>query len=45
MVFRKSTRNRNKKTEVIMNKSVYAGLSILDFSKAAMYGYWYEYAN
>ena len=45
MVFQKSTDSGNKKIEVITNKSVYVGLSVLDFSKAAMYEYWYEYAN
>ena len=45
MVFQKSTDSGNEKLEVIMNKSVYVGLSVLDFSKAAMYEYWYEYAN
>ena len=32
-----------KKTQVIMNKLVYLGLSRLDTSKAEMYEFWYDY--
>ena len=32
-----------KKTKVIMNKSVYLGMSILDISKTFMYKFWYDY--
>ena len=32
-----------KKTQVIMNKLVYLGLSRLDISKAEMYEFWYDY--
>ena len=32
-----------KKTQVIMNKLVYLGLSILDISKAEMCEFWYDY--
>ena len=28
-----------------MNRSVYLLLSILDISKIAMYGYWYDYTK
>ena len=30
-----------KKTEILMNKPVYLGLSILELSKALMYEFWY----
>ena len=32
-----------KKTQIIMNKPVYLGLSILDISKTKMYDFWYNY--
>ena len=32
-----------KKTKVIMNKSVYLGMSILDISKTFIYKFWYDY--
>ena len=32
-----------KKPEVYMNKSVYLGQAILDFSKMLMYEFWYDY--
>ena len=32
-----------KKTQTIMNKSVYLGLSTLDLSKTVMYEFWYDY--
>ena len=32
-----------KKTQVIMNKLVYLGLSRLDISKVEMYEFWYDY--
>ena len=32
-----------KKTQIIMNKPVYLGLSILDISKTKMYNIWYDY--
>ena len=32
-----------KKTQILMNKPVYLGLSILDLSKTVMYGFWYDY--
>ena len=31
------------KTKVTMNKPIYSGLSILDFSKILMYEFWYDY--
>ena len=32
-----------KKTDVIMNKPVYLGMSMLDISKTLMYEFWYYY--
>ena len=32
-----------KKTQTLMNKPVYLGLSILDLSKTAMYEFWCGY--
>ena len=32
-----------KKTKVLMNKPVYLGQAILDFSKTLMYEFWYDY--
>ena len=32
-----------KKTKVRMNKPIYLGLSILEFSKTLMYEFWYDY--
>ena len=45
---RTSVSNRNekkkkKKTEILMNKPVYLGLSILKLSKILMYEFWYDY--
>ena len=42
-LFIKSVSNKNEKTKVIMNKSVYLGMSILDISKTIMYGFWHDY--
>ena len=33
------------KTEILMNKPVYFGLSILDVSKTVMYEFWYDYVK
>ena len=36
--------NRNeKKTRIKMNKPLYLGASILDFSKTLMFEFWYDY--
>ena len=35
-------KNKNK-TEILMNKPVYLGLSILKLSKILMYEFWYDY--
>ena len=32
-----------KKTQILMNKPVHLGLSILDLSKTVMYEFWYDY--
>ena len=34
-----------RKIQVIINKPVYLGLSILDLSKNVMYEFWYDYAK
>ena len=31
------------KTEILINKPVYLGLSILDLSKTVIYEFWYDY--
>ena len=33
------------KTEILMNKPVCLGLSILEFSKILMYEFWYDYVK
>ena len=37
--------NRNEKNQILMNKSVYLGLSILDLSKTVIYEFWYDYVK
>ena len=34
-----------KKTQILMNKPAYLGLSILDLSKTAKYEFWYDYVK
>ena len=34
-----------RKTQVLMNKLVYLGLSILDLSKTVVYEFWYDYVK
>ena len=34
-----------KKTEILMNKPVYLGLSILELSKILIYEFWYNYVK
>ena len=34
-----------KETQIIMNKTVYLGFSILDISISKMYEFWYEYVR
>ena len=34
-----------RKTQILMNKPIYLGLSILDESKTVMYEFWYEYVK
>ena len=34
-----------RKTQVLMNKPVYLGLSILELSKTVMYEFWYDYVK
>ena len=33
------------KALILMNKSVYLGLSILEMSKTVMFEFWYDYAK
>ena len=33
------------KTEILMNKPVYSGLSILELSKILMHVFWYDYVK
>ena len=34
-----------KKTEILMNKPVYLGLSVLELSKILMHEFWYDYVK
>ena len=34
-----------KKTDILMNKPVYLGISILELSKILMYDFWYDYVK
>ena len=34
-----------RKTQLLMNKPVYFGLSILDLSKTVMHEFWYDYVK
>ena len=34
-----------KNTELLMNKAVFLGLSILESSKILMYEFWYDYVK
>ena len=34
-----------KKTQILLNKLVYLGLSILELSKILMYEFWYDYVK
>ena len=34
-----------RKTQILMNKHVHLGLSILDLSKTVMYEFWYHYVK
>ena len=34
-----------RKTQILMNKSVYLGLPILDLSKTVIYEFWYDYVK
>ena len=45
MFYRKFVSNRNERTQILMNKSVYIGLSILELSKAVMNEVWYDYVK
>ena len=34
-----------RKTQMLMNKPIYLGLSTLDLSKILMYEFWYDYVK
>ena len=34
-----------KRTQILMNKTVYLGLSMLEMSKTVMYEFWYDYVK
>ena len=34
-----------RKSQILMNKPIYLGLSILDLSKIVTYEFWYDYLN
>ena len=34
-----------RKTQILMNKAVYLGFSILDLNKTVMYEFWYDYVK
>ena len=36
---------KKKKTEILMNKPVHLGLSILELSKILMHEFWYDYVK
>ena len=42
---RKFISNRHEKTEILMNKPVILGLSILGLSKILLYEFWYDYVK
>ena len=34
-----------RKTQILLNKPIYLGLSILDMNKIVMYEFWYDYVK
>ena len=42
---KKAKQKTKKKTEILMNKPVHLGLSILELSKILMYEFWYDYVK
>ena len=40
-----ATETKKKKTEILMNKPVYLGFSILELSKILMYEFWYDFVK
>ena len=40
MYHKKTISNRNEKTQILMNKHVYLGLSILELNEILMYEFW-----
>ena len=43
MIFPKIISNRDEKIKIVLNESVYSGLSVLDLSKIQVYTFWYNY--
>ena len=43
--FRKFISYRNKRTQILMNKPDYLGLSIFEVSKILLYDFWYDYGK
>ena len=42
---KKTKQKTKKKTEILMNKPVHLGLSILELIKILMYEFWYDYVK
>ena len=45
VLIRKFISNSNEKTEILLNKLVYLGLSIVELSKILMCEFWYDYVK
>ena len=45
MFYRKFISDRNEKSQILINKLVYLGLSMLDLTKTVMFGFWYNYVK
>ena len=43
--FRKFISNKNQKKSILIKRSVYLGLSILEMSKTVIYKFWNDYVN
>ena len=42
---RKLSCNRDEKREILMNKPVHLGLSVLELSETLTYEFWYDYVK
>ena len=45
MKMKKKTKKTKNKKQVLINKPVYLGLSILELRKILMYEFWYDYVK